>query len=230
MPEIDLYNDQGELLDQESLESGSVVYDEQGNAYEFTLEDLAEDTEKELETVGKSDENPFLKKNEAKRDTTYAAQVLEELSKAYTDEARDEVLSKAFGKVEELQKALEANAELAKSERDLRLTREYISKADEYNVPVDAKELGPVLYRMAEQMSFEDCSVIAKCLEASSDLIFTEIGNIGGGDNDDIMSRVDALVDGAVSKAEAGVSKADTVQALFDEAPEAYEQYRAERS
>lgn len=230
MPEIDLYNETGELLDQEKLESGSVVYDDEGNPYKFTLEDPEKADEKELESVGKSEpKNPFLTKEPVKKNNDYAAQVLEELSKAYTDEARDEVLSKAFGRVEELETQLQKNAEIAKSERDLRLTREYISKAHEYNVPVDADELGPVLYRMAETMSFDDCAVIAKCLEASGAMLFEEIGNIGGGANDDIMSRVDALVDGEVTKSDA-LSKADAVTHLFDEAPEAYDQYRAERS
>ena len=68
--------------------------------------------------------------------------------------------------------AAERDQEIAKAERDLRLTREYISKAEEYNLPVDPKELGPVLYRMAETMEYDDCAVIAKCLETAGEILF----------------------------------------------------------
>ena len=81
---------------------------------------------------------------------------------------------------------------VAKSERDLRLTREYIAKSAEYNLPVDPKELGPVLYRMAESMSYDDCAVIAKCLESAGNILFEELGYQGGGDNSDIYSQVEA--------------------------------------
>lgn len=229
MPEIDLYNDQGELLDQDSLGDGDVVYDDEGNAYEFTLED---EEAAELETVGKNYTNPFLDRKPVSKsqNRSYADLVMEELSKADSDDARDEVLAKAFGRMEELENEAKQTAEIAKAERDLRLTREYISKAAEYNVPVDPAELGPVLYRMAEAMNYEDCSVIAKCLEASGAMLFEEVGNIGGGDNDDIMSRVDGILDSQLSKSESGINKADSVVGLFDQAPEAYDQYRAERS
>lgn len=223
MPEIDLYNDKGELLDEEQLENGAVVYDEDGNAYEYTLQDLADEQEKELETVGKN-QNPFLEKQKVSKKSGYAAQVLEELSKAYSDDERDAVLSKAFGRFEELEGKLTKYEELAKSERDLRLTREYISKAAEYNVPVDAAELGPVLYRMAETMSYDDCKVIAKCLEASGEMLFEEYGNLGGGDNRDIMSEVNARA------VEIGKSDPDTISGIFDESPEAYDQYLRERA
>ena len=66
--------------------------------------------------------------------------------------------------------------ETAQAERDLRLTREYISKAAEYNLPIAPDELGPVLYRMAESMSFDDCKVIAKALETAGEIIFEETG------------------------------------------------------
>src|SRR5215203_5997361 len=59
MPEeqIELFDNEGQALDQESLEDGQIVYDGEGNAYEFTLEEgeaTVEAEEKELATVGKS--------------------------------------------------------------------------------------------------------------------------------------------------------------------------------
>src|SRR3954470_3622918 len=54
MPE--LYNEDGELLDETTLEHGDVVFDEDGQAYEFIEDDELEDNEDEhvLEEVGKS--------------------------------------------------------------------------------------------------------------------------------------------------------------------------------
>ncbi len=85
MPEIDLYDEEGDLLDEESLEDGAVVFDEQGNAYEYSLEDVEE---QELEPVGKSDSNPFALGRPVRQNVrkSYADSVMEELSKAYSDQ------------------------------------------------------------------------------------------------------------------------------------------------
>lgn len=224
MPEF--YSEDGELLDLDSieLEEGDVVYDEDGNAYEFTTEE--QEPEKELAEVGKS---AFFNQNRQvskKATASFSESVMEELSKAFSDEDRDKVIAKALGRVEELEKRYSEAEKIAKSERDLRLTREYISKAAEYNLPVDPQELGPVLYRMAESMSYEDCAVIAKCLESTGEILFQEVGYQGGGDNNDVMSVVEAHANEVLSKS-ADVSKAATISGLFDNTPEAYDEYLA---
>ena len=222
MPEeFDLFNENGEILDQEALEDGQIVFDGEGNAYEFTL-DEAEEEEQELATVGKS---AFF---EQRPETGgFAQSVMEELSKAFNDTERDAVIAKALGRVEELERQSAEIAKAAQAERDLRLTREYISKAAEYNLPVDAHELGPVLYRMAETMSYEDCAVIAKCLETAGEALFQEIGYQGGGDNADVMDQVSAFAQERV-----GVSKSITagdITGVFDDNPDAYDEYLASR-
>lgn len=220
MPE--LYDESGAVVDQDALEDGQVVFDQDGQAYVYN--DAAEEEiepEKELAEVGKS---AFFEKTAAEKPTGgFAAEVLAELSKAYSDEDRDKVLSKAFSKIEEIEKRYAKAEELAKSERDLRLTREYIAKAAEYNLPVAPDELGPVLYRMTEAMSFDDCSVIAKCLETAGSMLFEEIGYQGGGDNADIMDQVSAF---AKERVEVGksVSPSD-IEAVFEENPAAYDDY-----
>ena len=218
MPE--LYTEDGTLLDENTLEDGQIVYDGEGNAYEFSL-DAEEVEEPEPEPVGKS---AFFQKNDQNKEgaKSFSELVMEELSKAYSDDDRDQVIAKALGRVEELESRYAQAEEIAKSERDLRLTREYISKAADYNVPVDPSELGPVLYRMAETMSYDDCAVIAKCLESSGAMIFDEVGYIGGGDNTDIMSQVEAQA------VEIGKSAdPENITKVFDSSPEAYEEYLA---
>lgn len=216
----DFYNESGGLLTDDELVEGAVVFDENGEAYELVADDAVEE-DRELAEVGKSHSG-----------TSFSELIMEELAKADSDTERDEILSKALGRVAELEAGQNEAFEIAKSERDLRLTREYISKAAEYNVPVDPTDLGPVLYRMAETMSFEDCSVINKALEAAGSVIFEELGYQGGGDNVDVMSLAAARADEFVSKSagDENFSKAHAVAGVFDENPDAYEAYLAERA
>src|SRR5262245_41617072 len=96
-----LYNQEGSPLDEDQLEFGDIVYDDEGNAYEF-VEDNGEDQEEpELETasVGKS---AFFEEDKKEEPSSFSKSVLEELSKAYSDNDRDKVIAKALGRVEEL--------------------------------------------------------------------------------------------------------------------------------
>lgn len=224
MPEeIDLYTEDGEILDQESLQHGDIVFDGEGNAYEYSVEDEEHEVE-QPEPVGKS---AFFQAPKEQHGG-FAKSVLDELSKAFSDDDRDQVIAKALGRVEELERQSQEIAKAAQAERDLRLTREYVSKAAEYNLPVDPNELGPVLYRMAETMSYDDCSVIAKCLETAGTALFEETGYRGGGDNVDIMDQVSAF---AQERSETiGKSAGATeIAGVFDDNPGAYDEYLASK-
>lgn len=233
----DFYNEDGELLGEDQLAAGMTVFDADGAAYELAESEEAptddKAAERELASVGKRDgiSSAFgTTKVSKKDDKSFAQMVQEELSKAYSDDDRDAIISKALGRVEELESRQAKAEEIAKSERDLRLTREYISKAATYNIPIASDELGPVLYRMAENMSYDDCAVINKALETAGAVIFEELGYQGGGANEpDIMQMVEASADEYIGKADGKVSKADLIEGLFDENPAAYDQYLAER-
>lgn len=158
---------------------------------------------------------------------SFSDELREELSKSLTDIERDEVISKAFAQVEEMQASLEEAEEVAKSERDLRLTREYEEVAKSYNLPIPAEELAPVLMGIAEVLPYEYGEVIHKALSAAGEIIFDEIGSQGAGSNNDVLSAVDAYIEENVSKAD--ISKADAVEAVFDANPGAYDEYMATR-
>lgn len=226
-----LYDQEGQPLnDDAQLEFGDIVYDDEGNAYEFVEDDGEDEDEDEYEDqeenepagVGKRAPSAFFNQNP--RPGSFSASVMEELSKAFSDSDRDKVIAKALGRVEELEAAQYQAEEIAKSERDLRLTREYISKAAEYNLPVPPEELGPVLYRMAETMSYDDCAVIAKCLETAGEILFEEAGYQGGGDNADVYSQVAQHAYDTFGKAE-GFNEVAAINQVFDENPEAYDEY-----
>jgi hypothetical protein len=219
-----LYNQEGKPLDENDLEFGDIVFDEQGQAYEYVEEgEEHEEREEEGELV-EAGKSAFFQPPQ--NSGSFSKQVMEELSKAFSDEDRDQVFAKALGRVEELEKAQQAAERIAKSERDLRLTREYVAKSAEYNLPVDPNELGPVLYRMAETMSYDDCAVIAKCLESAGNILFEEVGYQGGGDNNDIYSQVEAHAHDTFGKAE-DFNEVSAINKVFDMNPDAYDEYLA---
>lgn len=229
-----LYNQEGQPLDEQDLDFGDIVYDDEGNAYEYVKDEEQEETEftdshqeKELATVGKS---AFFESSASKsakpRQGSFSKSVMEELSKAFSDSDRDAVIAKALGRVEEIEARYEEVAKAAQAERDLRITREYISKATEYNLPIAPDELGPVLYRMAETMSYDDCAVIAKCLETAGQILFEETGYTGGGDNADVYSQVETHAYDTFGKAE-DYNAVSAINKVFDTNPEAYDEYVA---
>jgi hypothetical protein len=269
---IEIFDQEGNPVDADSLQEGDIVYTGDGLAYEAVAldedeseADEAEVEEPELVEVGKSvgqaaaglkggfrtglnvpKANTAFKtgahfgRNKGKYaagaagfaagaggatvlNKSFADEVREELSKAATDRDRDEIISKALEAVEEANKATDEAWQIAKSERDLRLTREYTEVAKGYNVPVDENELGPVLMRMAETMDDADCAIIHKALSAAGEALYAEVGFVGGADNKDVYSAVSEIV----AKGDSGVT-AEAISKFFDENPSAYDDYLAE--
>jgi hypothetical protein len=225
----------GNPLDLSQYEEGTILEDEAGNRFEVTFGDEGDDEDKgdftdatdarELASVGKSAFG-------APAEDETIASIREALSKAVSDDDRTTVLSKAFTTLSKRAAAAEARLakaeEIAKSERDLRLEREYIAKAAEYNVPIAADELGPVLMRASEALSYEDCAVIHKALTAAGEMLFTEAGFDGVGSPEDPMAQIDAFLDDRVSKS-TDTTKAGAMTAFFDDNPAAYDALRSER-
>ncbi len=214
----DIYNEDGELLETDSLEEGDVVFDEEGQAFVVVNE---ESEMEEREVVGKSSAftRPVKK--------SFADELREELSKSFTDDDRDEVIAKAMGQVDEMAASLAEAEEIAKSERDLRLTREYEEVAKNYNLPVEPSQLAPVLMAIAETLPYEYGEVIHKALSAAGEILFEEMGTQGYASNNDVLSSVDAYIDENIAKAD--ISKAQAVEAVFAENPNAYDEYMATR-
>jgi len=225
----EFYDDQGQAVDLDSLDEGAVVYDGEGNPFQLSFEDeeVAEPAdEKELVEVGKSAFAPQAGASPAA--TQLYEQLKQELSKAADDESRNAVMSKALDALSKSESRAREAEQIAKSEREIRLTREYISKAGEYNVPVAAEELGPVLMRMAERMPYEDCAVIHKALTAAGEMLYDEVGFDGSADNTDPFAQIDQYLNDAVAKADGKVSKAAALTEFFDNDPGAYDAYRAQ--
>lgn len=225
MPE--LYHEDGTLLDETNAYEGATVYDEDGEPYVLEADQVdAGDDDADRDEVHKAFTAPRTPVSKGAQ-RSFADIVMEDVSKAMSDEARDEVIRNAFAALEqENQQAYT----IAKSERDLRLEREYIAKADTYGLPIDSNELGPVLYRMVETMDHEDVAVIAKALEAAGEAtsaMFDEIGQQGGGANGDVMQAVDAMAGELITKGagDMDIAKAQAVTTVFDNNPDGYAEY-----
>jgi hypothetical protein len=223
----------GNPLDLSEFEEGDILEDEDGNRFEVSFDDdddgeYADDEEMEKAGYASIGKSAF----GASPDDEVIASIRQALSKAVSEDDRDAVLSKAFTNLSKRAAQAEArlaeSEEIAKSERDLRLTREYIAKAAEYNVPIAADELGPVLMRAAQALSYDDCAVINKALSAAGEMLYTEAGFDGVGAPEDPMEQIDAFLDDRLAK-NAATTKASAMTAFFDDNPAAYDALRAER-
>jgi len=195
-------------------------------------QDGSDDSSSSSSDSGSSDDtkkNPFGKSLETSDmdDTTF----LTELAKSLDDDSADrETVSKAMEIVTKAEQRAKQAEEIAKAERDLRLEREFVAKAAEFNLPVKSTDLGPVLKRAAENLDTEDFKTIVKCLRAASAAedfggnLYGEVGKRGGGDNADILSSVDAAAQELVTKSDSLTPEAATLQVLMDN-PAAYDEY-----
>lgn len=153
---------------------------------------------------------------------------LAELAKSLDEEDNRELIGKAYEAVSKAEERAQRAEEIAKQERDLRLEREFVAKAAEFDVPVAARDLGPVLKRLAESVSKEDFQVVVKCLRAQSEAssIYGEIGKRGGGDNGSILDEVEHRAQEFVGKS---LTPEQAVERVFEMDPRAYDAYVAER-
>lgn len=163
---------------------------------------------------------------------SYGDNLREEFSKALSDNDRDEVISKAIDYIDEVSKSAEAAYLVAEMERDARLEAEYVEIAKGYNVGIDPEVLGPVFKRMSEVMDEDDVAVIASALDSASMVIeknFEELGAAGLHSNSDVLNDVDYLVESMVSKSQGNFTREEAVTGIFEENPQAYDEYLAER-
>ena len=158
-------------------------------------------------------------------------QVLEDLSKALTDDARDEVIAKAYDYFEDVAKS---NDELRGMVEDLiadRETDDFVELAKGYELPVDETELGGLMYRASQFLPQEDVEVLDRLFSAHGEIAkgyMTEIGYNGAGESD-IVAQVYAAAGEAVGKSAGAMSQEQAVTALFDANPAAYDAYEAEQ-
>lgn len=256
MPTV--FDSEGYALSASDVSLGEVVYGNTGDPFVVVEDDYSgdlvgigkADDDEDDESNAPSQKNPFAQfaaKKKKKQDEddeddeddddeeeepevtkSFADELREDLSKAYTDTDRDAAISKAMETVELLSDDLYESQLIAKSERDLRLDAEYEEVAKGYFLPVSPEELAPVLRDIAEYLPYEHGAIIHKSLMATSELAFQELGTEGYATNNDVLNEVENFIDQNVSKSD-DISKAEAVEAVFDANPEAYDEYTATR-
>lgn len=158
-----------------------------------------------------------------------ATNVLESLSKALTDADRDVVVSKAIADAEARADRAERIAKAAAEElmyaQDERLTEAYISKAAEYNLPVNPEVLGPILKSVAEVLSEDELDILDQLFSAIGDDIYREVGYVGGSSN--VFDEIEATANQLVGKSD--LTHEQAILALLESNPDAYTAYNAER-
>lgn len=223
--------------DELTFSEEDLVYDDAGNAY-LPLSMGEPDNDPGEDDSGEDEEYddaiPYEDDDEAEAQDT-ANQVLAGLSKALGDSDRDEYVAAAYGEIAKAQRRADRAEQVAKAERDLRLTREYIAKAAEFSTPVPPEVLGPVLKRCTENLPYADCQILQQCLEAASEAMYDpygEIGKAGGGDNADILTQVNARAEELFQKgveAGTGFTREQAVAKVFEIDPKSYDDYLRDR-
>lgn len=156
------------------------------------------------------------------------AQVLAELSKAYTDGDRDQVISKVAQLVEKAdQRAVRAET-IAKALEERAEVAQYVELAKSYELPVDDNELGVILHSIAKNAGLNDdqLELVDQVFKAASEAVYTEeIGFTGRGDSA-TMEIINGAAHEVVGKADVTVEQAAV--ALLTQNPDAYIDYLQE--
>lgn len=154
--------------------------------------------------------------------------VMEELSKAASEDERSEIIAKAMDEVE-IAKADAADAwERVRKQDDAMLASEFISKAAEFNLPVDPVELGLILKSASVVLDEDQLDLLEALFNGIGEVLYEEIGYQGDTDNVSVMDVVDSYADQYVSKGDVSAEQVST--AIFDMNPDAYDAYLAEQN
>lgn len=160
---------------------------------------------------------------------------LQELSKNLEDEDTREAVTKAMEIVEKANERATAAEEIAKSERDYRLTQEFVAKARSLvNLPVSADEFGPILKKLSETLEDDEYATLSKALAAANETVanagvFGEIGKQGGGQNYETVSKADAKAKELIEKSDGELSHEAALSKVFEEDPGLYDEFLQEQ-
>jgi len=154
--------------------------------------------------------------------------LIEELSKSDQADRQLDMAGALGDEIEKAQQQAAAAIDYAEQLHEERALEAFVSKAAEYNLPVDAYVLGEILKSASQVLDREQLDVLDELFTAIGDDLYDELGAVGGGDNSDILAQVDAYADELVGKSQGGVSQAEASTMLFEANPEAYELYLQE--
>lgn len=172
-------------------------------------------------------------RNRSKVGKSAGQEFLELISKAVSDEDRDEVIAKVvddFAEVSKRNEDLEALVLDMYAEQEL---EQYATVAKGYGpIGLDEYELGGLLQRASHSMDPRDVETIDRLLAAHGQVskqLYAEQGIAGTGEPGGIMDQVFAVAGDVVSKAGGGITQEQAFVELLQANPDAYDEYEAEQ-
>jgi hypothetical protein len=143
----------------------------------------------------------------------------------------------ATARIEKAEQAAQEATELAKAEREQRVTREFVAKAETLpHLPQKPGEFGPVLKSASEKLTKEEYDELDRVLKAANEQIergslFKELGGAGGpgpGAGTDAFSEVQRKAE-ELRKADSSLSPERALQKAMESDPELQARYAAEQ-
>lgn len=136
-------------------------------------------------------------------------------------------------RAEKAEKDAKEAGDIAKAEREERLTKEFVAKAESYKaLPVKKDEFGPVLKEASEKLSKESYEALETVLKAADAQVaatdlFKEQGRGGDGKPSDALGEAQAKA-AELRKADSSLSEAEAMRKAFAENPELAARYQDE--
>lgn len=198
----------GENIAKDDLAPEVVAYIEGLETEVDTLSKQVEDSETVI-----TDLTDTLSKMAPKDDE--AAQAIEKSLLAKADPAIRELIEKSQADAREAQ-------QIAKAERDARLEREFISKAETLPmITTDKASLGGLLRRISDALSPEDSAEVEKMLRAANEQIeksnlFDTFGS--GGANHTVSASVEAAAE-SIQKGDPTLTKEQAIAKAYETNP-----------
>ena len=253
--DVAVYSETGEEVDVDTLEHGDTVFDAEGNTYVVVDEDDDTEDDEVGKAVNMANAGRYARvmgKRRARQagdmavkygpaalagaaagaagtaalKKSFQDEILEDFSKAITDRDREQIVIKMADEVAKAHQVAEEALAWAEAEHEARLEEAYIAKAAEYNLPIAAEELGPILKAMAEVLSPDQLDAVDRLLGSVSDTFYNEIGYVGGGSNSSVIDQVNALAGDMVTKS--GGSREQVFTDMLANDPSLYDAYISE--
>ena len=165
---------------------------------------------------------------------SYGESVLEQLSKAYSDDDRDSVVSKAIDDLAYENQRLVSKAEQVEQQmaemREQQEYGEFVELAKSYGyAPGEVEEVADLMYDVAlnspEQLPMLDRILTSQSNIAKSMLV--EQGTYGNYESD-ALAQVYSMADQAVSKTDGQITTEQAITELFSANPGLYDEYESD--
>jgi hypothetical protein len=234
-----VYDASGVEVDEGELEPGDFVYDETGNEFVFLVDESDDsvegdeaydnDQEQELQQAVGKNGAPVSKRRTAS--ASLGDQVMESLSKAFTDEDRNEVIAKAMDTIQEVSKRNEELEDVVAGILEDREASGFSELAKSYDLPVDPEEIAGIMHRASQTLPQQDLETLDRLFSSMGTInkaYFDEIGYSGTYEGS-ALSEVFAAAGEVVVKSGSSLSQEQAVTALFSANPDAYDAYEADQ-